>query len=93
MVNQGLTLVLMSKRAGSPAAALRAKQGAKIKQYRKFSGLSQAALGDAVGVSKAAVSQWENGESSPRPHLQIEIAKALHFPWNVVFGLDQETAA
>lgn len=93
MVNQVLTLVFMGTASKTPQEALRLKQGAKIKQYRKFCGLSQTDLGKACGVSKAAVSQWENGESTPRPHLQIEIAKALRFPWNVVFGLDQESAA
>lgn len=93
MVNQYLTLVFMREAPKTPEGALRLKQGAKIREYRKFNKLTQEQLGKACGVSKAAVSQWENGESSPRSMLQVRIAQELRFPWNVVFGLDSESAA
>lgn len=35
--------------------------GIRIKQLRKSKGLSQEKLGELVGVTKGAVSQWEGG--------------------------------
>lgn len=37
--------------------------GDRIKEARLESGFSQEALGDRVGVSKGAVSQWESGNT------------------------------
>lgn len=39
--------------------------GERIQSLRKEKGLSQEALGEALGVSRQAVSQWENGQSVP----------------------------
>lgn len=84
----------------SPAAAIRLRQGGEIRKFRKFTRIgddhhemSQAELAATIGVTKAAVSDWERGNSSPRPHLQVEIAKALNVPWSSIFGLDREAAA
>lgn len=38
--------------------------GIRIKTQRKLKGLTQEALGNAVGVSKVAVSRWETGKNS-----------------------------
>lgn len=76
----------------TPAEAIRRRQGAEIRKFRKFRSLSQAALAGQVGVTKAAVSDWERGASTPRQHLQVEIAKALEVPWSSLFGLDREVA-
>lgn len=76
----------------SPSEALKRRQGDRIKLFRKAHGLSQTTLADAVGVSKAAVSEWETGKSSPRQHVQVEIARALKTPWSALFGLDGEAA-
>lgn len=35
--------------------------GSRIRQLREAKGLTQPALGKMVGVTKGAVSQWENG--------------------------------
>ncbi len=37
----------------------------KIRLYREKAGLSQRELAYAIGVSQAAVAQWENGTSQP----------------------------
>lgn len=51
--------------------------GEKIRALRKARGLSQAALGQACGVTRAAVQQWEKGVTHPNPdHLQ-EAAEVL----------------
>jgi transcriptional regulator with XRE-family HTH domain len=38
----------------------------QIKAKRKAAGLSQAALAETVGVTQAAVSNWETGRAEPR---------------------------
>lgn len=40
--------------------------GENIKSLRESRGLTQAKLGDAVGVSDKAVSTWESGKREPR---------------------------
>lgn len=94
------TVVLMRDAPKSPAEAIRQRQGADIRKFRKFTRvgddkreMSQSDLANVIGVTKAAVSDWERGNSSPRPHLQVEIAKALNVPWSSIFGLDREAAA
>lgn len=77
----------------SPAEAIRRRQGTEIRKFRQFRSLSQSALAESVGVTKAAVSDWERGTSTPRQHLQIAIAKALEVPWSSLFGLDRESVA
>lgn len=42
---------------------------------RKNAGLSQAAAAKEFGVAPAAVSQWENGKTTPRSNLLPQIAK------------------
>lgn len=37
--------------------------GERIQQLRKAQGLSQEGLGEAIGVSRQAVSKWETGVS------------------------------
>lgn len=88
-----LTLVLMKPSPKTPAAALRQKQGTRIRTQRDFLDMSQSALAERCGVTKAAVSEWERGTSSPRQHLQVRIAEALRTPWSNLFGLDGESAA
>lgn len=87
-----LTVVVMGTPQKSLGAELRQRQGDSIRRYRKAHKMSQAGLAEAVGVTKAAVSEWENGKSSPRPHHQIAIARAFRAPWSVLFGLDGEAA-
>lgn len=95
-----LTLVLMEDPRKTPAEALRARQGRKITDLRKLHGLTQTQLAERIeevtdgkiAVTKAAVSEWERGKSSPRPHHQVAIARALSTPWSMLFGLDGEAA-
>lgn len=92
MDKQHLTVVVMNDQPKSPAHAIRRRQGAKIRDFRKIHNMTQQALAEKVKVTKAAVSEWERGESSPRPHIQVEIAKALQAPWTTLFGLEGEAA-
>ena len=87
-----LTLVRMEPAPKTPAEGLRKRQGERIKLWRTTHKLSQAQLAEAVGVTKAAVSEWESGKSSPRQLHQVAIARALKTPWSALFGLDGEAA-
>lgn len=98
MVNLRLTVVIMKPSPKSPAEAIRQRQGDKLKLYRSSKvvdgklGATQLQVAEAVGVTKAAVSDWEAGKSSPRPHHQVALAKFYGAPWTVLFGLDGEAA-
>jgi transcriptional regulator with XRE-family HTH domain len=50
--------------------------GARIRQLRQSNGLTQAELGDRLGVSQASVSNWESGARLDHVLLS-EIAEAL----------------
>jgi DNA-binding XRE family transcriptional regulator len=87
-----LTVVRMATVPKTQAEGLRLRQGAKLRDLRKFRQLSQSQLAAAVGVTKAAVSEWEAGKSTPRQHHQVLIARSLNTPWSALFGLDGEAA-
>lgn len=56
---------------------------ARIASARQRKGLSQEALGKMLGVSRAAVAQWESGQSSPAAERLIDLADKLQvrFEW------------
>lgn len=49
----------------------------RIKQYRKDKGLTQAQLGEKLGVAQSTVATWEMGEIAPRTKTLIKIAEVL----------------
>jgi Zn-dependent peptidase ImmA (M78 family)/transcriptional regulator with XRE-family HTH domain len=53
---------------------------ARLKEGREARGLPAIALADLIGVSRSAVSQYENGEQSPRPEIMEKIAHVLNLP-------------
>lgn len=52
----------------------------KIKILRKRNGLSQAQLGELLGVTNRAVSKWETGQSLPSAETLMALASALGTP-------------
>ena len=54
--------------------------------YRKAHGLTQAALGELLGVSAAAVSKWELARSYPDIFLLPDISKLLGISIDVLMG-------
>lgn len=54
-----------------------AKDG-RARDVRMTAGLSQSEVGQAVGVTAAAVSRWERGERLPRTDAAIRYARLLH---------------
>ena len=62
--------------------------GENIARIRKELRISQAELGERVGVSNQAVSKWENGNTSPDISLLPLIASALHVSLQELFESD-----
>ena len=52
----------------------------KITELRKRSGLTQEQFGDTIGVSRQAVSKWENGTSEPSTTNLCALAKLYNVP-------------
>lgn len=76
-----------------PAQRIRRRQGGLIRKTRQLRDMSRADLAATLKVTVGAVSQWENGTTTPRQHLQVALAKALDVPWSMIFGLDAESVA
>ncbi len=58
------------------------KIGSFIAACRKENGLTQAALGEKLGITDRAVSKWENGRSLPDPSIMLELCELLHINVN-----------
>lgn len=54
--------------------------GARLKEAREARGLSATALAEILGVSRQAVSQYENEQQSPRPEIMARIEQVLNLP-------------
>ena len=62
--------------------------GEQIQKYRKQEGMTQKELGEAIGVSSSAVSQWESG-GTPDVSLLPSIADRLHVTIDMLFGREK----
>ena len=62
------------------------KIGEKIKAKRRERDLTQEELANILGVSKAAVSKWENEESYPDISLLPQIAQLFHITMDELFN-------
>lgn len=60
--------------------------GKAIRAARKKAKLSQPELGKRLGVSKAAVSQWETGRNMPDPRKLPDILKVLNLDPRLAIG-------
>lgn len=61
------------------------KIGEKIKAKRREREFTQEELAAILGVSKAAVSKWENGESYPDVEMLPQIAQLFHMSMDELF--------
>lgn len=66
------------------------KIGEKIKAKRRERDLTQEELANILGVSKAAVSKWENSESYPDITLLPQIAQLFHITMDELFDYTLE---
>ncbi len=68
------------------------KIGGAIKEARKKIGISQADLGEKVGVSTAAVNKWENGINLPDIENLVLVSKILRVPYSSLIdaGIEED---
>jgi putative transcriptional regulator len=62
--------------------------GNRLNAFRAERGLTQAALAEAVGVSRKTINTVENGVFVPSTLLSLRIARALGRPVEEVFFLE-----
>lgn len=60
--------------------------GVKIERARKKLGLSQAELGQRVGVSQTAVCRWETGAKQPSLNNMLKLSKVLEIPMDYLLN-------
>ena len=63
--------------------------GQRIQQLRKEKGLSQEALGEALGVSRQAVSKWESDLTLPEIENLVAMGRLFHVPVGVLLGEEE----
>src|SRR5262249_18573666 len=54
--------------------------GARLRRGREARGVPATALADIVGVTRAAMSQYEHGHQSPSPETMRRLSEALNLP-------------
>ena len=69
---------------------LKDKMGMKIKSLRRERDLTQEELANILGVTKAAVSKWENAESFPDVTLLPQIAQVFSITMDELFDYTLE---
>lgn len=67
--------------------------GPWLARQLKLSGKNQAELAEELGLTRAAVSAWITGRSTPRPTVMIDIAKALGTDLGTVHTRTTDTQA
>lgn len=65
--------------------------GARIAKRRKAIGMSQDALGEALGVSFQQVQKYEKGENRIAASTLAEVSKALRMPVAYFYGGEQSS--
>ncbi|MDG6893031.1 helix-turn-helix domain-containing protein [Clostridium perfringens] len=64
--------------------------GARLKTARLYRGKTIKELADATGISKQAISQFENSKSTPSLETLLAIMNALKFPRDYFYQIDDE---
>ncbi len=64
--------------------------GSKIKAARKAAHMGQAELGEAIGIGKSSISEWESGKRSPDIDKVKDIAKVLNVTPTYLMGWKEE---
>lgn len=64
--------------------------GERIKEARLASNMTQDELAKKIGVSKNAISNYENGVSAPKVELLCAIMKHLEIDANYLYGVKPE---
>lgn len=64
--------------------------GERLKSARLYNGLTIADVAEKTGISKQAVSQFENGKTEPKNETLFSLSKYLGFPREYFFQHDKE---
>jgi SOS-response transcriptional repressor LexA len=73
---------------GKPGTGKSKNLGARIRAARKLCGLNQTDFGKRLGVSQAAISNWESDTDEPNPLAVSRLAEVMNNPDLVVEFLD-----
>lgn len=66
--------------------------GEKLKELRTNAKLTQAQLGELIGVTKSIISFYELRERSPSPDVLIKLSRVFHVSTDYLLGLtDRDT--
>lgn len=63
----------------------------RLIEKRKKNGLTQEQLGKKVNVTKAAISNYENGHSAPPPQTLVALSEVLYTTTDYLLGKDEFT--
>lgn len=63
--------------------------GNRLKALRTSAGLTQAQLGNQVGVTKSVISYYELQERSPSPDVLIKLAQIFHVSTDELLGISK----
>jgi len=63
----------------------------KLKETREQKNLTQAELGQRVGVTRQSIIAIEKSRFVPSVKLALELARALDAPFNEVFWLEEDS--
>ncbi len=63
--------------------------GRRLKELRKKAGLTQAQLGERVGVTKSVISFYEQQERSPSPNVLIRLSEVFHVSTDCLLGIER----
>ena len=62
--------------------------GDRIQQLREREGISQSALAEALGATRAAVNAWEMGISNPSMQSLVELSRYFRVSVDHLLGLE-----
>ena len=65
------------------------KIGEMIRELRLERGISQAALGKAIGVSQKAIDYWERGVNEPKASYIVLFADYFDVTCDILLGREQ----
>ena len=63
--------------------------GSRLKKLRTNAGLTQAQLGNQVGVTKSVISYYELQERSPSPDVLIKLSQIFHVSTDELLGVSK----
>ena len=61
----------------------------RIREIRKERGLTAESVARQIGVTQAALSNWENGARNPKPDMIVKIAQVLECTTDELLGYER----